>query len=162
MKKNGITLTAIFIMILGISFVGQAADQEVLEKIDVERKYSREQIKELMALNLKLNGEQGKTFWPVYESYQDDLKQINDRVLNLIVEYADAYRGDGLQDDQALKLVKRYLDAEEDKSELKKKYFKKIKKVLPGKKMAIFYQLDNRIDAIIKVGHAAQIPLIEP
>lgn len=162
MKIKGLTITTIFVMLVGVCGVAQSADQDVLQKIELERKYSREQIKELMSTNLKLNEEEGAKFWPVYESYQDDLKLVNDKVLALIVEYADAYRGEGLKDEQALSLVKQYLDAEEDKVQLKKNYFKKMKKTLPGKKMAAFYQLDNRIDALIKVGHASQIPLIEP
>jgi hypothetical protein len=43
---------------------------------------------------------------------------------------------------------------------IKKKYVTKLKKVLPAKKVMRFYQLENKLDAIINYQLAAEIPLV--
>ena len=43
---------------------------------------------------------------------------------------------------------------------MKKGYVKKFKKVLPAKKVARYYQVENKLDAIIDVDLAREIPLV--
>ena len=117
--------------------------------------------KALIAVNLQLTEAEEKGFWPLYDSYQADLEKIQERQLNLIKDYAKDYNANSLTDEKAKKLMADYMATEEDTLKLNKSYFSKFDKVLPGKKVMAYYQLENKIEAIIAYDMAGQIPLAE-
>jgi len=106
-----------------------------------------------------LTEEEGKKFWPVYEAYQEDLQKINQRILKLINEYADAYNKGQVTDATARKLTDEAIDIEHDESSLKKSYVPKLSKVLPGVKVARYIQIENKVRAIVRYELASAIPL---
>ena len=76
----------------------------------------------------------------------------------LIAAYADNY--DNLTDPTADKLRDRVREGiEQARASLKAKYLPKFKKVLPAKKVARFYQVENKLDILILAEMAEQIPL---
>ena len=68
------------------------------EKVRADKKY-------IVSKNMELSEEEAKVFWPIYEDYQKDLHKINDRLVKLINEYADAYNKGGVTDKTAKKLT---------------------------------------------------------
>src|SRR5512132_1606552 len=59
----------------------------------------------VVAANMGLTDEEAKGFWPLYDAYQTDLEQINQRLNTTIKAYADAYNANSLTDDQAKQLM---------------------------------------------------------
>ncbi len=47
--------------------------------------------KALVAQNMELTETEAKSFWPIYDAYQQDLQKINNRMTQTILEYSDAY-----------------------------------------------------------------------
>ena len=117
--------------------------------------------KALIAVNLNLTEAEEKGFWPLYDSYQADLEKIQERQLNLIKAYAKDYNANSLSDEKAKQLMTDYMTTEEDTLKLNKSYFTKFNQVLPGKKATAYFQLENKIEAIINYDMAGQIPLVE-
>jgi hypothetical protein len=115
--------------------------------------------KQLVAANLSLTDAEAAKFWPVYDQYTGDLGRINDTRAALIKEYVDNYGT--LTDDQADTLIRRWLDADTSAAQLRQKYVPIVRKVLPGKKAATFFQLDRRISIMIDVQVTSQIPLVQ-
>jgi hypothetical protein len=58
--------------------------------------------KALVALNLKLTEAEEKGFWPLYDSFQGELDKINERLGNLIVDYAKEFNANSLTDEKAV------------------------------------------------------------
>ena len=52
-----------------------------------------------------------------------------------------------------------YLTAEADRAQLRRKYLPEISKALPGRKVARFYQIENKIRAALLYEIGANIPL---
>ena len=52
-----------------------------------------------------------------------------------------------------------FVKVEQARASLKAKYLPKFKKVLPAKKVARFYQVENKLDILILAEMAEQIPL---
>jgi hypothetical protein len=50
---------------------------------------------------------------------------------------------------------------EQQKTDLKRKYFKEFEKVMPANRVARFFQVDHRLDLLIDLQLAAQLPLID-
>ena len=113
----------------------------------------------LVAENLELTESEAKGFWPIYASYQQDLDKINQRMGKLITEYAENYKS--MTDEVADKLVTEASAIEADRTALIQSYLPKLKKVLPGKKVARYYQLESKIRALINFELAANIPLVQ-
>jgi hypothetical protein len=65
-----------------------------------------------------------------------------------------------MTDEKAEGLIKEYFSIEESTLKLQKRWWKKFTKILPASKAARYYQLENKLDAVIDVELADQIPLI--
>ena len=116
----------------------------------------------LVANNMELTDAESKGFWPLYDMYQKDLQQVNERLGKTISDYADAYtQGKGsISNDTAKKLLNEVILVEEKEVVLKRAYADKIGKVLPAAKTARYIQIENKIRALIKFELARQIPLV--
>jgi hypothetical protein len=58
----------------------------------------------VVAQNLNLTDAEGTAFWPVYDAYQKDLQQINQRLAATIEAYATAYNAGPITNETAKKL----------------------------------------------------------
>ena len=131
------------------------ANMEILrQKIKADKKL-------VVAQNLMLTDAEGTAFWPVYEAYQKDLTQINQRLLAMIQTYADAYKKGPVANDVADKLLGESLAVDEAEVKLKGSYAPKILAVLPATKAARYIQIENKIRAIIRYELADGIPLVQ-
>jgi hypothetical protein len=124
------------------------------EKIKADKKL-------IVATNMTLTDAEAKNFWPLYDGYQKELEQINQRLIATIKSYAEAYTaGKGeISNDTAKKLLAEVLAVEEAEVKLRQSYSAKMGKVLPATKVARYLQIENKIRAIVKFELAAQIPL---
>jgi hypothetical protein len=137
---------------------GASADTNMeilMQKLKADKKL-------LVANNMELTDAESKAFWPLYDSYQMDLQQVNEQLGKIISEYADAYnQGKGtISNDKAKKLIHEAISVEEQEVKLKRTYADKIGKVLPAAKTARYIQIENKIRAVIKMELARQIPLV--
>lgn len=137
-----------------------SAQNTVDQDVDLLRKDIRSQKKQIIAANLQLTDAQATQFWPLYDQYTAELVKINDAKYGVIKEYATNY--DTLTDDHALALTKNLLSVDQQVAQLRLKYVSIFSKVLPGKKTALFYQLDRRLVMLIDLQLAAQIPMVQP
>jgi Spy/CpxP family protein refolding chaperone len=114
----------------------------------------------LVAGNMDLSDAEAKKFWPLYDSYQMDLNQVNQQLGQTIKEYAEAFNKGSIPDNKAKKLLNDVLSMEEQENKLKRTYAQKLEKVLPYNKVARSMQIENKIRAVIKMELAQQIPLV--
>jgi hypothetical protein len=125
----------------------------LLEKIKADKKL-------LVASNMDLTDAEAKQFWPMYESYQQQLQQINQRLGRTIMEYADALNKGPIPNETAEKLMSDALDVEEAEVKLKQSYAGKLEQVLPATKVARYIQIENKIRAAVRSELAQRIPLV--
>jgi len=115
--------------------------------------------KALVAVNLRLTDEEAARFWPVYDRYQQDLAGVQDRLVKVIDDYTASFRN--LSDGKAMKLVEDYLAAEADRAKVRRDHLAELAKTIPGRKVARFYQIENKMDAVVRYDLAATIPVVE-
>jgi len=133
------------------------AQQTSQGTMDSVRDSLKAQKRAFVAVNMQLTDAEDAKFWPVYDSYQKDLGKINEKIAAMIVDYARNY--DTLTDGKANQLLITNLALEKDLLKLKESYLAKFSAVLPQKKVARYYQLENKIQAVIRFDLADQIPL---
>ena len=158
MKKT----VQIFILLLICLWIAPVFAQDLSpQSMETLREAAKSNKKALVALNLKLTETEDKSFWKVYESYQKDIAKVNDRLINLINDYAKEYKAKSLTDEKAKQLISKYLAIEEDRLKLKKSYLEKVSAVIPDKKVMAYFQMEEKIQAIIRFEVAINIPLAE-
>ena len=153
-------LRAIVLVIVMLCAVPAGAGDKAKDtNLDILRDTIRANKKALIAVNLGLNESEAAQFWPVYDRYETELKGVNDRLIKVIDDYTAHYKD--LSNDQAQKLVTDYLTVEEDRAKVRRTYLADFSKAIPGKKVARFYQIENKMDAVIRYDLAAEIPVVE-
>ncbi|MEQ8152774.1 MAG: hypothetical protein ABRQ32_07715 [Smithellaceae bacterium] len=113
----------------------------------------------LVAGNMQLTEKEAKAFWPVYERYQNELFLLRARSLNMIGNYANNY--ETMTNATAKKLLDEFMAIENVRIKLASTYLPQFRKVLPDKKVARYYQIENKINAALYYELAAQIPLVK-
>ena len=115
--------------------------------------------KALVAANLTLSDEEAGKFWPLYDRYQGELNAVQDRGVKVIEDYSASFKN--LSDEKAMKLAGDWLAAEADRVKIRQTYLDQFAKVLPGRKVVRFYQIENKMDAVMRYDLAGQIPVVE-
>jgi hypothetical protein len=131
---------------------------EITDAVEEARTILQTERKLLVMQNLDLTPAESEAFWKVYDQYAADLKKVGDRRVKVITDYAAAY--DTMTDETAEKLIKESMNYETELVDLRKAYLKKFSKTLPATKVARFYQVENKLDAITNFQLARQIPLV--
>lgn len=158
MKLLGIAVIA---LAAALSLPAIAQEKSGNTNMEILRQKIKADKKLIVAANMQLTEAEAKKFWPVYEAYQGDLQKLNQRLAKLIVSYAEAYNKGPVPDATAKKLLNEALSIEDAELKLKRSYVPKLEKVLPEMKVARYYQIENKIRAIIKYELASEIPLVE-
>jgi len=114
--------------------------------------------KALVAVNLTLTDEEAGRFWPLYDRYQTELTGVQDRAVKVIEDYTASFHN--LSDEKAMKLADDWLSAEGDRVKVRRTYLEQFAKVLPGRKVVRFYQIENKMDAVLRYDLAAEIPVV--
>ena len=144
-----------------VLFAQDSANSTVTDQdVQLLRKDLRSQKKQLIAANLPLTDAEAVKFWPVYDQYQAEITKIGDTRFGLIKEYATNYNT--LTDTQADDLITRMIGVDESLVQLRQKYIPIVEKVLPGKKTAMFFQMDRRVALMIDLQLASMIPIVQP
>ena len=153
MKIHALLFIAVFSLISV-----PAVAQEITYDVDFVRKKIKAGKKEVIEKNMVLSVQEREAFWPLYVEYQGELKKISDRLLKVIEAYVEVY--ETMSDKTAKKLLDDYYDVEQKRLKLKKSYVKKFRRKLPSKTVTRYFQLENKIEAIMKIELAASIPLV--
>ena len=158
-KKVGKGLLAMVLAITLIGFVGSAAAQDkAADNMDLVKEKIRTDKKLLIATNMQLTESEANAFWPIYESYQAELGKLRDREIKLIEKFAASY--ETMSDDVAKNLLDNSLSIDSDHQKLRQSYLAKFRGVLPDTKVARYYQLESKIDAVLEYELAKRIPLV--
>jgi len=149
----------VLVTMLTVFIVSPMAQEKPADNMQLVREKIKTDKKLLIAQNMNLMESEAKVFWPVYENYQKDLGKLVDKTVKLIDNYATNYQT--MTEEAAKELINGYLTIEGERVTLMKSFLPKFRKVLPEKKVARYYQLENKIDAIVNYGLAKQIPLVK-
>src|SRR4030095_15139666 len=144
-SRRATLLAASLVLVLYASAAraGAAGDADtalLLDAIPANRKA-------LVAVNLNLTDEEAKRFWPAYDQYQQQMNAVEDRLVKVIEDYTANFKN--LTDEKAMQIVKDYLAVEADRVKVRQDNLPAFSAALPGRKVARFYQIEDKIDAVV-------------
>lgn len=149
------------VLALGIALAlgaGAATAQTTTDQIAQLRAEIQADRQSVVAHNLGLTDQEGMAFWPLYREYRGALAPIGDRMVKLITDYANTW--EAVPDAQATAMLDEFFSIKKQELKVKEQYVTKFRKVLPAKKVTRFYQIENKLDAIVATGLAGDIPLV--
>ncbi len=104
-----------------------AAEEDM--KILIEKVHADKKL--VVAANMELTDSEAQGFWPIYEAYQGDLKEVNQRLINALFNYADAYKQGSLTDAQATLMISEAVAIERFEADMLESYAARLAGVLP-------------------------------
>ena len=88
--------------------------------------------------------------------------RVRDRFAEVLTSYSEAYRAGTVTEEQANRIVEDYLDIEGDVLRIKKDYLDDFRNVLPARKAARFYQIENKMEIELEYQLSLIVPLVDP
>jgi len=161
MKRNIKTIFALAVAAaITIFVVFPAASQDKpTDNMQILRDKIKADKKLLVAANMELTEAEAKGFWPVYDKFQDELFLLRSRTARLIKDYAEASKD--MNNEKAKALLDESITIESLGLKLRQSYLPKFRKALSEKKVARYYQIENKIQAALNYELAKEIPLVE-
>ena len=127
--------------------------------VEVSRAQIQAERQAIVNRAMELTDSESTKFWALYREYRTKMAEVTDKQVTTIKEYAASFNT--MTDAQADHLMSNYMDYQKDKLNLERDYVKKFKKILPTRKVARYFQLEHKLDAIIDYDLAKSIPLLE-
>jgi hypothetical protein len=156
MPRIRIMLAAV--LTLALSATAGTAGEAAKANLDILIDSIRANKKALVAANLTLTDEEAARFWPLYDRYQEELNTVQDRAVKIIQDYTASFHD--LSNEKAMKLADDWLSAEGDRVKVRRTYLDQFAKVIPGRKVVRFYQIENKMDAVLRYDLAGDVPVV--
>jgi len=137
----------------------QTPDAEVDAQIEQLRTDARAEVTDIIAKTMQFDADEAAKFWPLYKDYQTAQKAVGDEKVALIKDFADNY--DDMTDAKAGELITKMAAIEKKGMVAKHEFLQKLQQVLPAKRVARYYQVDNRISMLAGLSLAEDIPLVK-
>jgi hypothetical protein len=115
--------------------------------------------KQITAENINLTADEATKFWPIYDQYAAEVAKIGDVRVALIKEYAASY--DTMTNVQANAFMKQSAAIDQQFAAVRTKYVPIFEKVISAKKTALWFQIDRRLDLLINLQLAENIPVVD-
>lgn len=155
-----------FVLLLAFAAANSTtlAQRETASGVEVEKDLAlllrdiRAEKKKIIAANVSLTETEATKFWPVYDQYVAEMTKQNDEFFSVIKDYAANQKT--ITDAQATSMIKRWVEIQIARDQTRQKYIPLFEKVIPGRKVALFFQIDRRLYALLDMQVASEIPLI--
>jgi len=144
-------------LMVGLTTAGLAQERPA-DNMALVREKLRADKKLLVAEQMQLTEAEAAKFWPVYDTFQADLAKLADRAVTLVTYYANNYKS--MSDTAATRMLNDYLALERDRAALLGSYQSKFSAVLSPIKVARYYQIENKIRAVLSYELAKSIPMM--
>ena len=153
MKK--ITILVLAMTAFSLSLNAQSVDDYVELARDVLNTEKMAAVAEVM----QLTDTQRAPFWDLYNEYNQEANKIHNQRIAIIKDFANNY--ESMSDDKADEIWVGFLSYQQQLLKLKKSYYKKFKKIISASEAAKYFQVENKVEALINASLALEIPLIE-
>jgi hypothetical protein len=139
------------------AFLTQAQTSD--DYIELARDILKTEKKAAIAEGMELSDTEITPFWELYNEYNSKLSQTQNQRVALIKDFAKNY--ETMTNEKADEIMKSFFKYQQEIVKLRKSYYSRFKKILPSSKAARYFQLENKIQALVDAELAMQIPLIE-
>ena len=151
------TTSALGVAVLVGLAAAAATAQTVKETLDITRQAVETQRRVLVSGALPLTDAEGKAFWPLYDDYEKQRRPIDERANRLVADFVASAAS--LSDAQARAMLAEALALDEGRLKLRREFMERMGKAIPPRKLVRFFQIENKLDSVVRADISKQIPL---
>jgi hypothetical protein len=149
------TAASLVVCTLGLS--GLAFAQNSQKQLDIAA--ARAQRKATVGANMNLSADEASKFWPVYDAYEKSMDRIEDRHVKELKDFAARYNN--FTDSDAQKKLDEVMAIAQARLDVQKQFIPQFRAAVSQVKVTRFYQIDNKIQALIQCDIAQLVPLAQ-
>lgn len=149
-------IVLLFVILISVPALAQSSLKD--EVAIVQSIYGKSKT-DLVKQYMNLNETQTAAFQKIYDEYEVSRKEIGQRKVQLLNDYAENYAT--LDDAKAAELTEANLKTNVDAEKLLSKTYSKVKKAIGGRNAAKFVQLEQYLQVAIRSGIQDSIPFID-
>ena len=130
----------------------------VKEKLDLTRESVENQRRVLVSEAVPLTDAEAKAFWPLYDGYEkgNGVGWTTGRTSSSPT-FSVPRRASN--DQQARAMTVKALKIDEERARLRSVWYDRMGKAIAPRKLARLYQIENKLDSVVRADIARQIPL---
>ena len=127
--------------------------------IELLRSDIKTQAKFIVSQTMKFSEEDASLFWPIYDEYELELDKLGDKRLANLRDFANNY--EKMTDQKADEIINQAFNYQEERLELKRNMYDKLKNKFNSSTAAKFIQLEHQIQLIVDMKINAELPLLK-
>jgi hypothetical protein len=146
---------AVVVCMIGLAVPALAQTSQ--KQLDIAA--ARAQRKATVGANMNLTADEASKFWPVYDAYEARMDAVEDRHVRELKAFAAKFNS--LTDADALKKLNEVIAIQQARLDIQKEFIPKFQAAVSQVKVTRFYQIDNKIQALIQCDIAQLVPLAQ-
>ena len=147
-------ISACFVLALAAPL---ATAQYTKDALELTRQAVETQRRVLVSGALLLTDAEAAAFWPLYDAYEKERRPLDERANRLVTDFVAARAT--LSDPQATGMLDEALKIDEDRLRFRRGWRDRMSKAIPPRKLVRFFQLENKLDSVVRADVARQVPL---
>jgi hypothetical protein len=116
--------------------------------------------KAIVGANMNLTDTQAKAFWPLYDAYEAKMDKLDDRHAHEVKTYAEHYQT--LTDQDATNKLDEMIPIKQARLDVQRQFVPKFRAAVSSINTTRFFQIDNKLSAMIQCDIAQIVPLARP
>lgn len=141
-----------------LSSVVSAHAQLTPEEMNIVQNMFGTEKRSLIVQSITLTPSDSVGFWPLYNKYEADRKEVGKKRIDLITRFVNKYPA--ISNEELATLMDAIIGMENEQQELMRTYFGAIKKASSVSVAAQWYQLESYITSAIRLSIQEKLPFV--
>lgn len=147
------------VLFLLLSTTAAAEPSALDQQIALARQSAHTDRQVLIMGNVHLTTDESELFWPAWKQFRATMMANDDRLLDLIKNYAEHY--EVMNNTKAKELLTDSFSIHMQDIVIKQQFSQKLLEFMPAQKVMRIIQIENKLDAAIDMKLASEIPLVK-
>jgi hypothetical protein len=138
-----------------VTFAASAQEESSQRQLNIAA--MRAERKAAVGANMPMTKDEAKVFWPLYDKYESEMDQIEQRHIKEVRDFVASY--DTLTDADATKKLDEVMSIQQARLDVQKAYIPRFRAALSSIQTTRFFQIDNKLRALVQCQVAQMVPL---
>ncbi len=143
-----------------LGVIHSAAGQDTKTQRQLDMAAARANRKALVGANMHLTKAQADAFWPLYDAYEAKMDKLDDRHAAEVRTYAAHYPT--YTEEDATKKLDEVIAIKQASLDVQKEFVPKFRAAIASINTTRFFQIDNKLNAMLQCDIAQTLPLASP
>ena len=152
-SRKLVATAAALVCMIGLVHGAYAQNQQ---QLDIQA--AKAERKAIVGQNMQLTSAEGATFWPLYSKYEKAMDAVDMRHAQEIRDYAKNFKN--MTDDAAKSKLDETMAVAQQRLDVQKEYVPQFRAILSQIKTTRFFQIDNKLHAMVQCQIAQLVPLV--